>query len=159
MPCLDDGPLIEADRRADEARSYAVSLKKDIGFLEAILCAVMSVLDNASKVYGEPLDGNVVAQVFERANWIEAGVTRQQAAEWWTTHKMRDHQRREAEAREKTRLEAEAQAKRTKKELCIEMTKHYDSEDYPEGANIDLVNRESVEQLRDILTEWLNETK
>jgi hypothetical protein len=74
MPCSGDGYVLLSDKQ------------KDLG---AALCAVLSVLERDVSL----------AAVFDRADWTEAGVTREWVEHWWESHKRADEERRHHYAR------------------------------------------------------------
>lgn len=82
MPCNDYGGMPVVDRT-----DY-----KQIRFLEAALCAVLTRLDGK--------DGHVLwgsEGTFAYIDWKEAGIKRKDVENWWRKHKQEDKKRRRAE--------------------------------------------------------------
>lgn len=103
MPCRDEFSEFE-DRNRDREKSAN---------LEATLCGVLTLL----KAQG----GNSDIDILNKVDWIEAGVSRKWAIEWWTDHQRVDNERRHreaAEARKKAAREV-ALAKLTAEELKL----------------------------------------
>lgn len=97
MPCSDGGVPYETGPR----RYNGLTAEQ----LEAVLCGVFTVLEDASKLGNTPLAPGAIGDVMARMDWTEIGVTRTQAVNWWDSHKVADKVRRERE--EMRRLEAE----------------------------------------------------
>lgn len=70
MPCYDGGPYRESED----------ALKK-LKLVEAMLCAIMTVLEN---------NGGTFENVIDHLDFSKAGVTRQQLIAWWDEHKRKD---------------------------------------------------------------------
>lgn len=111
MPCYD-----ARDHEPVQPRLYHGLTAEQ---LEAVLCGLMTVLEDAGTVGGVPLSANHIADALGRVDWAEAGVTRKQATDWWKAHKAADKARRDREARireeaeRKERLKASALSKLT----------------------------------------------
>lgn len=99
MPCYDGGYQYEAP----QPRKYNGLTGEQ---LEAALCGVMTVLEDAGKIGG--LGVVSVPEALSRVDWKEAGITRAAVAAWWKSHKAADKARRESE--ERKRADAERQA-------------------------------------------------
>lgn len=79
MPCRDD--------RSDNSAYNKLAL------VEAVLCGTLTVIEKKQDV----------SVLFDKIDWQEAGVSRQDAETWWENHKEYDKQRKEAEQKEKNR--------------------------------------------------------
>ncbi len=90
MPCRVDEPY----------NSPAQKPSTPTGPAEAILCGVLTVIENAKQL----------KSVLDKVDWKEAGVTRNQAEKWWVEHKAEDQQRRLKEAALKKLTPAERKA-------------------------------------------------
>lgn len=87
MPCITYPDPNEAD-------TMYVSLKRENARLEAMLCAVLT-----------PIENNMgTKSFFNNVDWKEAGIARRDLEEWWRHHRAIDMARREREA--KSRREA-----------------------------------------------------
>lgn len=100
MPCYDG--------RGDEPRQPRTYNGLTGDQLEAVLCGLMTVIEEASKIGNTPLSPGAIGDVMARMDWSEIGVTRKQATDWWKLHKAADKARLERETR--IREEAERQA-------------------------------------------------
>jgi hypothetical protein len=104
MPCS-DGNVPYESYRTPQPRKYNGLTGEQ---LEAVLCGLMTVLEDVSSLGPSPLAGNAIADALGRVDWKEAGVTRKQATDWWKAHKAADEARRaseEAKRRERARIE------------------------------------------------------
>lgn len=59
--------------------------RRRLDFVEAVLCGVMKALDNAP---------GALDNFFNSIDWVEAGMTREQAVRWYMDHRQRDDIRR-----------------------------------------------------------------
>ncbi len=100
MPCSDSASWAEAMLPKEP------DLSKKIAFLEAALCAVLTVVDN--------LATNV--RVYEYIKFSEAGISEQELMDWWEEHKKKDAIRREKEAAKKQNLKENALRKLSQEE-------------------------------------------
>lgn len=78
--------------------------------LEAALCGVLTVLDSRSRVGATPNVGNLIGNIFNEVDWIEAGVTKGEVVQWWMRHKKADDARKEQESRDRLAYAARASA-------------------------------------------------
>ena len=103
MPC-------RVDPDPSEPSMY-VGLRQEIKTLEAMLCAILT-----------PLEDNMgTAAFFNNVNWEEAGVSRRDTEAWWKHHRAIDAERRREEARKAQDAEDRARAlsKLTGRELRL----------------------------------------
>ena len=104
MPCYDSG----AYDREDQYRQ-----KKKIVFLEAALCAALTVFE---KIANE--NTNVVINPFSWIDYEKAGIGEKKLKDWWDNHKREDYARRKKE-KEKQDLKASALSKLTEEERKV----------------------------------------
>ena len=99
MPCNDGGDIHPVD---------AYHTRKELEFVEAILCAVLTAIE---KRWGSLRD----SFLYEYMDFRDAGFTEKQMLHWWDKHKARDAERRkrENEAAQKEKLKKQALAKLT----------------------------------------------
>lgn len=107
MPCTDGGVPYESYRTPQPRKYNGLTAEQ----LEAVLCGLFTVLEDASTAAGAPLSANHMADALGRVDWTEAGVNRKQAVDWWKSHKAADKARHEREARIKAELERQAKLK------------------------------------------------
>ena len=97
MPCRDDYPAID----------YAAEAKRSLKDREAMLCAVLRVLE------GNKTLGNVIDAI----DWRTAGVSKMRLLTWWESHKEADRLRL---LREKAENELKAKKTAALKKLTRE---------------------------------------
>lgn len=105
MPCYEPtDPRDHADLRDN---------KKQIIFLEACLCSVLSVLKTQ----------NIDAKIINAINEGASGVGKEEVWQWWLVHQKRDRERTERERKAKAKaktlelLKASARSKLSSEEL------------------------------------------
>jgi hypothetical protein len=112
------------DIRGDTTREQVWVLQEKLRERDAMLCGVLSsihfldgYLDAHIKIEGKTmLFSDAVREYF---NEDEAGITWEQAMEWWTDHQEQDRVRREQEALEIARKREAALAKLTPEERTL----------------------------------------
>ena len=104
MPCTNGGP---------SDREIANSSQKKILKLEAFLCAIISVLENNSKmtkiVHSQHFE-SIFEKISNSLDEKESGITGKQLRAWWAKHKKQDKIRRNAEKEKKLTEEARRKA-------------------------------------------------
>lgn len=71
MPCHDE--------RDDKARDVGYKLGDRLSMVEAILCGVLRAV-NSEHIHA----------LFDEVDWSKAGVSRDDAMQWWATHLRKD---------------------------------------------------------------------
>ena len=109
MPCRDWEGVPATTAYDNGLRAALDDERRHTQKIEAMLCAVLTVLESASTFGGVPLEGNAIAQMFDRIDYAEAGITRKDLSDWWHHHTAIDVTRRanEAAARERALLAQE----------------------------------------------------
>jgi predicted DNA binding protein len=96
MPCSDN--RCETYREVEVDRQSTLD---HVAFLEAALCASLTVMEQQMDEYGYS-EG---MSIFNAFDFKEAGITYKELEGWWITHKRADIERREREARQKQQKE------------------------------------------------------
>lgn len=104
MPCRDyedgwNGQAFGAEVERRQQREEQAELRRKLSTVEAMLCGVLTVLENASQFGNVPITGNAIGHVFDRFDYDESGITRKELINWWKKHKLEDELRRAEEAR------------------------------------------------------------
>lgn len=101
MPCRDDRDEPGYGRGYAQGQATARDAEKQIKLLEAMLCAMITVVDEA--------------KLSHKIDYKEGGFTNAQLQHWWAEHQRKDTQRREKEAKV-------AQAKAEKARILSKLT-------------------------------------